>query len=73
VLELIRRLRGGGRAVLLVSHNLADVFEVADRIVVFRRGRKVAERRRAASEPEEIVALITGAHPSLRGLERAVA
>ena len=73
VLELIRRLRAGGRAVLLVSHNLADVFAVADRIVVFRRGREVAERRRAASDPEEIVALITGAHPSLRTLEQAVA
>ncbi len=73
VLELIRRLRAGGRAVLLVSHNIADVFEVADRIVVFRRGRKVAERDRAATDPEEIVALITGAHPSLRGLEQAAA
>jgi ABC-type sugar transport system ATPase subunit len=69
VLSLIRRLREQGRAVLLISHNIADVFDVADRIVVFRRGRKVAERRRAETDPEDIVALITGAHPSLRASE----
>ncbi len=73
VLELVRSLRAAGRAVLLISHNIADVFEVADRIIVFRRGRKVAERDRALTDPEEIVALITGAHPSLRGLEQAAA
>jgi ABC-type sugar transport system ATPase subunit len=67
VLALARHLRDRGKAVLLISHNIQEVFEIADRIVVFRRGRKVAERARAASDPEEIVALITGAHPSLRG------
>jgi ABC-type sugar transport system ATPase subunit len=69
VLRLVRALASGGRAVVLVSHNIGDVFEVADRMVVFRRGRKIAERRRDATDPEEIVALITGAHPDARAFE----
>ena len=69
VLSLARRLAGRGCAVVLISHNLVDVFEVADRMVVFRRGRKIAERRREATTSEEIVALITGAHPDARALE----
>jgi ABC-type sugar transport system ATPase subunit len=71
VLQLIRRLRDQGKAVILISHNIADVFAVSDRIIVFRRGRKVAERETAATDPEEIVAFITGAHASLRGQEVA--
>jgi ABC-type sugar transport system ATPase subunit len=69
VLQLIRRLTEGGRAVILISHNMHDVFEVADRIVVFRRGRKIAERRRSETDPEEVVSFITGAHPDVRALE----
>jgi ABC-type sugar transport system ATPase subunit len=65
VLQLIRRLADGGRAVILISHNMRDVFEVADRIVVFRRGRKIAERLRSATDPEEVVSFITGAHPDV--------
>ena len=68
VLQLIRRLAEGGRAVILISHNMHDVFEVADRIVVFRRGRKIAERRRSETDPEEVVSFITGAHPDVRAL-----
>lgn len=69
VLELVRRLADGGRGVVLISHNMHDVFAVADRIAVFRRGRKIAERRRADTDPEEVVSLITGAHPDVRALE----
>jgi ABC-type sugar transport system ATPase subunit len=69
VLQLIRRLAESGRAVILISHNMHDVFEVADRIVVFRRGRKIAERRRSQTDPEEVVSFITGAHPDVRALE----
>jgi ABC-type sugar transport system ATPase subunit len=69
VLQLIRRLAEGGRAVILISHNMHDVFEVTDRIVVFRRGRKIAERRRSETDPEEVVSFITGAHPDVRALE----
>jgi ABC-type sugar transport system ATPase subunit len=69
VLNLARRLADRGCAVVLISHNLVDVFEVADRMAVFRRGRKIAERRRDATTSEEIVSLITGAHPDARALE----
>ena len=69
VLQLVRRLSDGGRAVVLISHKMHDVFEVADRIAVFRRGRKIAERRRVGTDPEEVVSLITGAHPDVRALE----
>jgi len=63
VLRLIEQLRENGRAVLLVSHNLNDVFEVADRIIVLRRGRKVAECQRSETDLEEVVSWITGAKP----------
>ena len=61
VLNLIRRLREAGIAVVLISHRMPDVFAVADRIVVLRRGRKVADKPVAASSPEEVTGLITGA------------
>jgi ABC-type sugar transport system ATPase subunit len=61
VLQLIGQLRENGNGVLLVSHNLNDVFEVADRIVVLRRGRKVADVLRSQTDPEEVVSWITGA------------
>lgn len=70
VLALTRRLAERGCAVVLISHNLADVFEVADRMVVFRRGRKIAERRRDQTTADEIVSLITGAHPDAQALDR---
>ncbi len=63
VLRLIKQLRDNGKAVLLVSHNLNDVFEVADRIVVLRRGRKVADCQRAETDLEQVVSWITGAKP----------
>lgn len=69
VLALTRKLAERGCAVVLISHNISDVFEVADRMVVFRRGRKIAERRRTDTTPEEIVALITGAHPDARAFD----
>ena len=69
VLQLTRRLADSGRAVVLISHNMHDVFEVADRIVVFRRGRKITEKRKTDTNPEEIVSFITGAHPDVRALE----
>lgn len=61
VLELIRSLRDQGVSVLLISHRMSDVFAVADRVVVLRRGRKVADKGIAESSPEEVTALITGA------------
>ncbi len=61
VLNLIRRLRDHGIAVILISHRMPDVFAVADRIAVLRRGRKVADKAIADSSPEEVTGLITGA------------
>ena len=61
VLNLIRHLRDRGIAVILISHRMPDVFAVADRIVVMRRGTKVADKAIAASSPEEVTGLITGA------------
>lgn len=61
VLSLIRRLREAGIAVVLISHRMPDVFTVADRIVVLRRGQKVADKPVVHSTPEEVTGLITGA------------
>jgi simple sugar transport system ATP-binding protein len=61
VLNLITTLRNHGIAVVLISHRMPDVFTVSDRIVVLRRGRKVADKRIADSSPEEVTGLITGA------------
>jgi simple sugar transport system ATP-binding protein len=61
VLNLVRRLRDQGIAVVLVSHRMPDVFAVADRIIVLRRGAKVADKAIAATSPEEVTGLITGA------------
>ena len=61
VLDLLKRLRDQGMAILLISHRMPDVFAVADRIVVLRRGRKVADKMVAHSSPEEVTGLITGA------------
>ncbi len=61
VLNLIRNLRDQGLTVVLISHRMPDVFAVADRIVVLRRGRKVADKAVSASSPEEVTGLITGA------------
>jgi simple sugar transport system ATP-binding protein len=61
VLNLIRLLRDRGIAIILISHRMPDVFDVADRVVVLRRGRKVADKPAAATSPEEVTGLITGA------------
>jgi len=61
VLDLLRRLRDQGMAVVLISHRMPDVFSVADKIVVLRRGHKVADKPIGESSPEEVTGLITGA------------
>lgn len=60
VLGLIRRLREQDRGVIVISHDLRDVQEVADRVVVLRQGRKVAEFNRGGYHPDDLVAAITG-------------
>jgi D-xylose transport system ATP-binding protein len=61
VLALIKRLRERGLGVVVISHNLADVFEVVDRIFVLRLGRKAGVYEVGGTTREEIVAAITGA------------
>jgi D-xylose transport system ATP-binding protein len=61
VLALIGRLRERGLAVLVISHNLADVQAVSDRVVVLRLGRNAGDFGTASATQEEIVAAITGA------------
>ncbi|MER9190352.1 ATP-binding cassette domain-containing protein [Mesorhizobium australicum] len=61
VLDLIRRMKARGVAVILISHRMPDVFAVCDRIVVLRRGTKVADKPTDQTSPEEITGLITGA------------
>lgn len=61
VAALMQRLRDEGHAVLLVSHNLISVFDLADRIIVLRHGRVVAQRRVQETTRDEIVGLIVGA------------
>jgi simple sugar transport system ATP-binding protein len=61
VLALMQRLRDHGIAVVFISHRMPDIFEVADRIIVMRRGSKVADKPISDTSPEEITGLITGA------------
>jgi simple sugar transport system ATP-binding protein len=60
VMELIRGLRAQGVAVILVSHNLHDIFAVADRIVVLRRGESAGERLVRETDGDEIVHMMVG-------------
>jgi ABC-type sugar transport system ATPase subunit len=60
VLDLILRLRDEGRAVIVVSHAMDHVMEIADRAVVMRRGRKVGEVTPTPENQQQIVALIVG-------------
>jgi simple sugar transport system ATP-binding protein len=60
VLALIRALRDQGKAVIFISHNLQDIFAVADRIVVLRRGIKAGDRRPSECSSDEIVRLMVG-------------
>ena len=61
VLDMIRRLKASNHAVILISHRMPDVFGVCDRVVVLRRGQKVADKPIQSSSPEEVTGLITGA------------
>jgi D-xylose transport system ATP-binding protein len=70
VLALVKRLADEGLGVVMISHNLEDVFEVADRIIVLRLGERVATFDREKVSPETVVAAITGADTAeLRRLE----
>jgi D-xylose transport system ATP-binding protein len=61
VLDLVLRLREQGLAVVVITHNMVDVFQVADRALVMRLGRRVATFDIKQATPEDVVAAITGA------------
>jgi D-xylose transport system ATP-binding protein len=61
VLDLVKRLKDRGLGVVVISHNLQDVFEMADRVIVLRLGQRVATFDRATSTPDQVVGAITGA------------
>jgi D-xylose transport system ATP-binding protein len=63
VLELVKRLAEEGLAVVFVSHNLIDVFEVANRITVLRLGRNVGVYERERTNQQEVVQAITAGAP----------
>jgi ABC-type sugar transport system ATPase subunit len=61
VLRLIKRIKETGLAVIMISHNLPEVFEVADRITILRLGRTVRQMRREEASMDDVVAFMTGA------------
>jgi D-xylose transport system ATP-binding protein len=70
VLSLVNRLKDEGIGIVMISHNLEDVFQVADRIIVLRLGERVATFEREKVSPETVVAAITGADTAeMRRLE----
>jgi ABC-type sugar transport system ATPase subunit len=65
VLQMIEKLRDQhGLSMLIISHNMQDVYRIADRIIVLRQGRHVATLKKDDTTPQEIVAYITGAVPA---------
>ena len=70
VLDLVRVLAERGLAVVLISHNLHDIFEVADRITVLRLGRNIAVYERAVTTQQEVVSAITAGVPTKVVTER---
>jgi simple sugar transport system ATP-binding protein len=60
VISLINSLKAQGKGIIFISHNLRDIFEVADRIVVFRRGENAGERIPKETTGDEIVRLMVG-------------
>jgi fructose transport system ATP-binding protein len=61
-LDLIKQLRTQGLAVIIISHSLPDVFEVADRITILRLGRRVTTLSKDMTSLQEIVGMMTGAY-----------
>ena len=60
VMELIANLKESGVGIIFISHNLIDIFQASDRIMVLRRGSKVGERRTSETNSDEIVRLMVG-------------
>jgi fructose transport system ATP-binding protein len=59
--NIIRTLKSNGEPLIIISHNMRQVFDLADRIVVFRRGRIVANLNKSETSGQDVVSYITGA------------
>ena len=66
VLDLVRVLRSQNIPIIVISHQLYDIFSVCDRLVIMRRGKKVAERLTKETTPDEVVGLIIGSEEVAR-------
>ena len=73
MLDLVNRLGEQGLAVVLISHNLHDIFEVADNITVLRLGQDVSEFKRRETNQQEVVEAITAGQLSTVPGQEAVA
>lgn len=69
-LEMLRRLRDAGRAVIIVTHKLGEALAIADRITMLRRGRKIAELKVGDTNEKELAALMIGELPATRSTTR---
>jgi fructose transport system ATP-binding protein len=69
--NIVRTLKQNGEPLILISHNMRQVFDLMDRIIVFRRGRIVANLIKKNTSGEEVVAYITGAKQAEKELEAA--
>ena len=72
VLNLVRRLRDRGLAVMVISHNLNDVFQVADRIAILHLGRMVAEGPAAGFDRQSVIEYMTTGGPKMQAHAAAV-
>ncbi len=71
--NIVRTLKQNGEPLILISHNMRQVFDLVDRIVVFRRGRIAANLKKSETTGEEVVAYITGAKQAPEGMVAAAA
>lgn len=69
--NIIRTLKDQGEPLILISHNMRQVFDLVDRIVVFRRGRMVANLMKDETDGQDVVAYITGAKTGAEFMEHA--
>ena len=70
VLKLIKKLASEGYGVILISHDLPQVFQISDRIAVFRQGKAVALMKTADCTMDQVIGLITGTEPPQEGGKR---
>ncbi len=69
--KIIRTLKEQGEPLILISHNMRQVFDLVDRVIVFRRGRIVANLNKIETDPQDVVAYITGAKTGVEYEEAA--